>query len=73
LPISTKECAGQCHADWQTDVEHDRSMASPALSGRDIRTEKIAALQRAIAARTYHVSSSDIAGKLINALLKERI
>ena len=41
-----------------------------ALSGSDVRTEKVAALQQSIAAGTYNVSSSDVADKLISALLK---
>jgi negative regulator of flagellin synthesis FlgM len=41
-----------------------------ALSGSDIRTDKIAALQQAIAAGTYRVSSSDLADKMIASLLQ---
>jgi negative regulator of flagellin synthesis FlgM len=41
-----------------------------ALSGSDVRMEKVAALQQAIEAGTYNVSSSDVADKLISSLLK---
>jgi negative regulator of flagellin synthesis FlgM len=40
------------------------------LSGSDVRTEKVAALQQAIAAGTYSVSSSDVAEKVIGSLLR---
>jgi negative regulator of flagellin synthesis FlgM len=41
-----------------------------ALSGSDVRTDRVAALQQSIAAGTYNVSSSDVADKVISALLQ---
>ena len=46
------------------------SVVSQALSGSDVRFEKVAALQQQIAAGTYNVSSSDVADKLLSSLLK---
>lgn len=46
------------------------NLLAQALSGDDVRTEKVAALQQAIASGTYNVSSSDVADKLIQTLLK---
>lgn len=46
------------------------SALAQALSSDDVRTEKVAALQQAIAAGTYNISSSDVADKLIQSLLK---
>ena len=43
-----------------------------AAAGSDVRTEKVAALQAAIANGTYNVSASDVADKLIGSLLGER-
>ena len=44
-----------------------------ALSGRDdIRTEKILAIQQAIATGTYNVAASAVADKLMCTLLKPR-
>jgi anti-sigma28 factor (negative regulator of flagellin synthesis) len=40
------------------------------LSGSDVRADKIAGLQPLIAAGTYNVSSSDVADKLLSALLQ---
>jgi len=45
-------------------------VVSQALSGSDVRFEKVAALQQQIAAGTYNVSSSDVADKLLSSLLK---
>jgi negative regulator of flagellin synthesis FlgM len=56
-------------------IKTDQSTASgsigTALSGSDVRTEKVASLQKAIASGTYHVPSADVAGKLLQSLLGE--
>jgi len=41
-----------------------------AFAGSDVRLAKVAALQQTIAAGTYSVSSSDVADKLMTALLR---
>jgi anti-sigma28 factor (negative regulator of flagellin synthesis) len=41
-----------------------------AFSGSDVRGDKVAALQVAIASGTYDVSSSAVAEKLMSALLQ---
>ena len=55
------------------DVEHadqtNFSSAAQALDGSDIRSAKVSALQQAIAAGSYSVSSSDVADKIIQSLL----
>jgi negative regulator of flagellin synthesis FlgM len=45
------------------------SSAAQALDGSDIRSTKVDALQQAIAAGSYSVSSSDVADKIIQSLL----
>jgi len=72
LPGSTQSAPDSALPTGKPNLSMTAGMFSPVLSSKNIRTEKIAALQRAIAAGTYHVSSSDMAGELINALLKER-
>lgn len=46
------------------------NMVGQALAGNDVRTDKVAALQQSITAGTYNVSSSDVAAKVLNALLQ---
>jgi negative regulator of flagellin synthesis FlgM len=45
-------------------------LISQALGGSDVRSSKVEALQKAIADGSYHVSSSDVAGKVMDSLLK---
>jgi negative regulator of flagellin synthesis FlgM len=45
-----------------------QALASPDAD--DVRADKVAALQHTISAGTYNVSSSDVADKLIQSLLK---
>ena len=54
----------------QTIISSTSELLAKALSGSDVRLDKVQPLQDAIAAGTYHVSSSDVADKLISALLK---
>jgi negative regulator of flagellin synthesis FlgM len=52
----------------QAQVSTAGSLLARALTGSDVRTEKVAALQQAIGAGTYNVSSAAVAGKVIDAL-----
>jgi flagellar biosynthesis anti-sigma factor FlgM len=45
------------------------SAVAQGLAGGDVRTEKVAALQSSIAAGTYNVSASDVATRVLSALL----
>ena len=64
---STTQTTGS--ADDRAQLSNSGSSIAPSADG-DVRTDKIAALQSQIAAGTYNVSSSDVADKLIGALLK---
>jgi negative regulator of flagellin synthesis FlgM len=46
------------------------NLVGQALSGSDVRTEKVAALQQSIAAGTYSVPNSDVAASVLRALMK---
>ena len=54
----------------QTNLSSAGGMIAHALEGSDVRTEKVAALQKTIASGSYNVSSSDVAGKMIDSLLE---
>jgi negative regulator of flagellin synthesis FlgM len=54
----------------ETKLSPTGELISQALGSSDVRSAKVEALQKAIAAGTYQVSSSDVAGKLIDSLLK---
>jgi flagellar biosynthesis anti-sigma factor FlgM len=41
-----------------------------ALLGSDVRADKVAALQQTIAAGTYSVAASDVAAKVMSALME---
>jgi negative regulator of flagellin synthesis FlgM len=60
---------GPEHADL-TSLSATGGLVSQSLEGSDVRTEKVASLQQAIAAGSYSVSSSDVAGKIIQSLLE---
>jgi negative regulator of flagellin synthesis FlgM len=55
----------------QASLSTAGGLIAQAISGSnsDVRTDKVAALQQAIANGTYHVASSDVAGKIVDSLL----
>lgn len=57
------------HAD-QASLSSASGMIAHALQGSDVRSEKVAALQQAIASGSYKVSSSEVADKMIQSLLE---
>jgi negative regulator of flagellin synthesis FlgM len=52
----------------QTTLSATAGLVAQALEGSDVRSEKVASLQQAIAAGSYSVSSSDVADKIIQSL-----
>lgn len=54
----------------EAKVSTAAEMMARAMSGSDVRTDKVASLQQAIAAGTYSVPSSDVADKVISSLLQ---
>jgi negative regulator of flagellin synthesis FlgM len=46
------------------------TMLSEATTGSDVRFDKVAALRESIDGGTYNVSASDVAGKIVDSLIK---
>jgi negative regulator of flagellin synthesis FlgM len=53
----------------QANLSTTASVVAQALSGSDVRFEKVAELQQSIAAGTYNIPASDVASKVLSALL----
>jgi negative regulator of flagellin synthesis FlgM len=54
----------------QTSFSATASLIAQPSSDSDVRPERISALQQAISTGTYNVSASDVADKLIQALVR---
>jgi len=75
--VSATESQGDAADTANTAIQADHAdlsitggLISKALEGSDVRTGKVEALQLAIASGSYNVSSSDVADKMIQSLLK---
>lgn len=53
----------------QTSLSSASTSLAHALTTSDVRTDKVASLQQAIDSGSYHVSSPEVADKLLNSLL----
>lgn len=69
-PKQHKAAASPAEQADHTHLSSAGGMIAHALEGSDVRMEKVTALQQSIASGTYNVSSSDVAGKMIDSLLK---
>ncbi|HWW23389.1 MAG TPA: flagellar biosynthesis anti-sigma factor FlgM [Edaphobacter sp.] len=54
----------------QANLSSTGGVMAQALEGSDVRSAKVTTLQQAIASGSYNVSSSDVAEKMIDSLLK---
>ena len=55
----------------RTEVSTAASLAHQAMSLPDVRMDKVAAVQQALANGTYHVSADDLAAKLVGQMMGE--
>jgi len=58
------------HAD-ETTLSATAALVAQSLNGSDVRSEKVASLQQAIAAGNYSVPSSAVADKIIQSLSEQ--
>jgi negative regulator of flagellin synthesis FlgM len=54
----------------QASLSHTSTILAQALSGSDVRMDKVASLQQAIASGNYHVSSADVADSILKSLME---
>jgi negative regulator of flagellin synthesis FlgM len=54
----------------QASVSSTGGLVAQALSTSDVRSDKVAALQTAIASGSYQVPSADVASKIVDSLLR---
>ena len=55
----------------RTEVSTAASLAHQAMSVPDVRMDKVAAIQQALANGSYQVSAADVAGKLVRKMMGE--
>lgn len=55
----------------RTEVSTAASLAHQAMSVPDVRMDKVAAIQQALANGTYQVSPADVADKLVRQMMGE--
>ncbi|HMD21266.1 MAG TPA: flagellar biosynthesis anti-sigma factor FlgM [Alloacidobacterium sp.] len=55
----------------RTEVSTAASLAHQAMSVPDVRMEKVAAIQQALANGTYQVGPADVADKLVRQMMGE--
>jgi flagellar biosynthesis anti-sigma factor FlgM len=55
--------------DDETRLSSTAGLVAQTLEGSDVRADKVAALQQAIASGQYNISSPDVAEKMIQSLL----
>ena len=56
----------------QASLSAAGGLAASSAGDSDVRTDKVAQLQQAIASGTYNVPASDVASKLVESLLNGR-
>jgi flagellar biosynthesis anti-sigma factor FlgM len=63
-PVSAPEITGD-----EARVSTTASLASQAVAGSDVRMDKVNSVRAALASGSYQVSSSAVAGKMIDHML----
>jgi negative regulator of flagellin synthesis FlgM len=67
--VAVKTANEQAASTTKSDKTSLSAAAASVSASSDVRSEKVASLQQAIASGTYNVSSGDVADKIITSLL----
>lgn len=68
-PVASSNASSASAGLDETHLSSTANIVAQALSGSDVRTDKVADLQQSIASDTYSVPASDVADKVLSALL----
>ncbi|HEY4047977.1 MAG TPA: flagellar biosynthesis anti-sigma factor FlgM [Acidobacteriaceae bacterium] len=71
--VSAQAASGGAAGSPQRPLQQDVASLNfgQALSGDDVRTERVQALQLQITSGTYQVSAQGVAGKLMNSMVEQ--
>jgi negative regulator of flagellin synthesis FlgM len=61
--------SGSANSQDRTEVSTAASLAHKAMSMPDVRMDKVAAIQQALANGTYQVSPADVADKIVQKMM----
>jgi flagellar biosynthesis anti-sigma factor FlgM len=72
-PVSVQSAHSSVTAPVQTAAQQDVANLNfgQALSGDDVRSDRVQALQGQIASGTYQVSAQGVAGKLLSSMVEQ--
>jgi negative regulator of flagellin synthesis FlgM len=65
---ASNSAAGKSGTD-QATLSTAASMAAASAPDSDVRMEKVASIQQALASDTYHVPASEVAGRMIDHMM----
>lgn len=68
-PAAVSQTSSSGVVEDRAEVSTAASLAHQAMSVSDVRMEKVAAVQQAIANGTYQVSAEDVADKLVRQMM----
>jgi negative regulator of flagellin synthesis FlgM len=68
-PKSGSTAAGSALSSDQATFSSAGSEVSQTASGTEVRMDKVAAIQAALAAGTYNVPAADVASKVVDSML----
>ena len=69
-PATSQTASGHGPNADEANLSTTSGLLAQSLAGSDVRTEKVESLRQAIADGSYQVSSTEVAGKIIQSLME---